>query len=124
MSNNLQGPRVAPGQDQKEQTINDSIGAIDGAVSGVHMGDYADEETLTIPAFYHSLVLSLGDGMTLGGAWTLYTPAPAPRGLFVVRNGSGQAVTVGIEDQPETMPVVADGATALLLHDGENVTAL
>lgn len=120
MTNNLDGPRVAPGQNQKEQTINDSVGHLDAAMTKKLSKAFSDEDVLTLAEFTGNFFFELLPG-NVSGAWTLYVPAGVSRGMFVVINNSGEAVDIAVDGGMAPYPGQPDGAGGQYASDGQNI---
>lgn len=125
MTNNLGAPQVADNQSQKEQTINDAVGRLDAALTDVLAVTITTSNAAVVTAtdFKAHAQFDIGTaGAT--AASTLTVPAGIRKGLFVVTNGLGYAVTVGVLGQAGTWPSVADSAIGLFFCDGATVRAL
>ena len=122
MSTNLGAPQVAPGQNNKEITINDAVGRIDAALTANLSIEAEATQTLTSTQFRSAFFIDLVAG---GAAAPFVVTVPAlQRGLFVVRNSAGFTATVEIDSQPITSPTINDGSVSLLYCDGINVVQL
>lgn len=87
MSNNLGRTEVAPGQDQKEDTINDSDGRLDAALTEFLDSDYTSGDvTLTTTEFQSNIRFNTTN-LTVARALNL----PEVKRLFVVDNTDGTA---------------------------------
>jgi hypothetical protein len=124
VTTNLGAPQVANNQDQKEQTINDAIGRLDGAITDVLGCSIDATNTLTVSDDdfkSHAQFDCVGAGVT--AAFTLIVPS-VRKGLFVVSNEAGYTATVEISGQALSAPTVADSAIGLFFCDGTNVRAV
>lgn len=124
MSNNLDLSQVSAAQNQKEVTINMQSAQLDAAITAqldVPIDD-GNAKTLTNNEFRRNFLFHVTeDSPAPSGAITLTVPALS-RGSFAVLNLTQEDVTVTINGQPLTAPVVAPGDNpALLTCDGVNV---
>lgn len=123
MTQNLGAAQVADNQDQKEQTINDAVGRIDGAMTDVFAVVFDGGNAITVAALdfrKHMQFDCTSSGAT--GDCALTFASAVRRGLFVVTNGSGETVSVGVLGQVSP-PTVADGDLAIFFCDGTTVHA-
>ncbi len=124
MTTNLGAPQVANNQDQKEQTINDAVGRLDGALTDVFTCSIDVTNALVVGDTdfqSHAQFDCVDDGVT---ADFVLTVGAIRKGLFVVSNESGFVATIEISGQPLSSPTVADAAIGLFFCDGVNVRAV
>lgn len=124
MSNNLVKTTVAASQNQKEVTINDADGILDAAITedlAVAITS-SNARTLNTTEFTQNFFFIVDEdgGDPADAAITLTVPA-VKRGTFQVLNNTAFDVTVEINSQPVTAPVIAAGEVAQLTCDGTNV---
>jgi len=127
MTDNLNLPQLAQAQNNKHVTINDQAAALDAAMTSTFILEVDDTNTAT---FTEAKLVRLNilqlEPASAGptGVVTVNVP-PKRRGTITVFNNLSVAADVRIDGgQPDPVPTIASGDSALVVVDGSNVRAV
>ncbi len=123
MSNNLNLDQVAAAQNQKEVTINDQSGQLDGAITELVAiaVDDTNLKTVTATQWTRNLTLQFDDDGTPPDDLVTITVPSTQRGLFTVFNNMTQPLEIEISGQSGASPIVSAGEERVLQSDGVDV---
>ena len=114
-------PQVAPGQNQKEATINTGMAILEAAMNDSLVVSLDKGATTLTPAQFTRVFLQVFDNQTAATVVTL----PATKRWFGARNDGQFAVTLKLLGVAGfSGVVVAAGACVLLYGDGSTITAV
>ena len=121
---NLDFTLLASDTNQPEVPLNEAYGQIDDAFgsSATFTIDNTNALSLTQEQIRRNLFFTLSpDGTSPPTAQITLTVPAVSRGVFIVKNTTGQLVQVERTGQTETPPTIADGSSALLSLDAVDV---